>query len=180
MSKRNHANRPAATTRERVPLFENVKGNVLVLCPFCPEPHPIFPDKIAPCGTILKVMAMQTVYPARTTRKTEVVCIRCGKPGGEMVAYGKGYVHTVNCNPDRRLLATPPTYSEWARRVYNMPQYLRGLVQKVMGRPIIEVNEVDDQGRETGRVLGYYFGAKRGRRTDQREHPQTDTRQPVP
>lgn len=165
--------RPAAVTRERAPLFRAVDGHVQILCPWCEPPHPIYPDRPAPCGAVLKVSASQTVYPARTMRKAEVVCIRCGKPGGEMVAYGKGFVHTVDCNPARRLLAYSPVYSEWARRVYNMPVRLRGLIQKFTG-VIIEVNEVDKDGQETGRILGYYFGAPRGRNIHQREHSQAD------
>jgi len=142
---------------------------VQILCPFCEQPHPIHPNKAAACGTVLRVSAVQTVYPARTTKKAEVVCVKCGKAGGEMVAYGKGFIHTIDCNPERRLLSSPPIYSEWARRVYNMPMWLRVIIQKISG-PIIEVNEVDETGKETGKVLGYYFGVPIGN-NKQREHP---------
>ena len=170
-----HSSRPASSVRERAPLYKNADGNVQILCPYCQPTHPIYPDKISACGTFLKVTASQTVYLSRTIRKAEVVCVRCGKGSGEMVRYGKGFVHVENCNPERRLLAEPPIYSEWARRVYNMPKMLRECFQWIIRKPIVEVNEVDETGKETGKVLGYYFGESRGRSIHhQREHPSTD------
>jgi len=162
-----------ATTREAPPKYKNDGGNVQILCPFCEPSHPIYPHKISACGTLLKVAAVQTVYPARTLKKAEVVCVKCGKPGGEMVAYGRGFVHVQECNPERKLLAEAPTYSEWARRVYNMPNWLRGWLERFTGAAT-EVIELDGEGRETGRIIGYYFAeAKRGRHFE-RKHSQAD------
>lgn len=169
--------RPPSATRERVPLFREVSGNTMVLCPFCDPPHPIWPDKISDCGTMLKVMAVQQVFTSRTLKKADVVCIRCGKGGGAMVAYGRGFVHTENCNPERRLLTSVPVYSEWARRVYNMPKRLNAIIQKFTG-PVIQVHEVDEFGKETGNVLGYYFGVPSATHS-KREHPEAGTRQSV-
>lgn len=170
-----HTKRPRARVREMSPLFHSEGGNVQILCPFCNPPHPIFPDKLTPCGTLLRVTALQTVYPARTTRTEGILCVRCGKGGGDMVAYGKGYIHTSNCNPERAMLSSPPVYSEWARRVYNMPIWIRPLIFKLTG-PAIEVNEVNERGVATGKVLGYYFGVSNGRTNSQRKHSTSGTK----
>ena len=169
MKKKNF--RPQSTSREKPPKFRTVDGNVQILCPFCEPAHPIYPDKISMCGTVLKVSALQTVYPARTLKKTEIVCVKCGKPGGEMVAYGNGFVHIQDCNPERKLLSSPPIYSDWAYRVYHLPVWLRSWIEKFSGAAL-EVVELDGFGKETGKIMGYYFAeVPNGKRIDKREHP---------
>lgn len=164
--------RPQTTTRSRDPKFRTVDGNVQILCPYCDPPHPIYPHQMSACGTILQVSAVQNVFPARTTKKAEVLCVRCGKGGGDMVQFGKGFVHAESsCNPERRMIAAPPHYSNWARGVYNMPKFIRSFVMRFTG-PVIEVNEVDEKGQETGKILGYYFGVHSGRLI-QRKHTET-------
>lgn len=151
-----HSFRQAVTVRESTPKYRETGKGVEVLCPFCNPSHPIYPDKDAACGTLLKVTAMQTVVSSRMTKREGLLCLRCGSGGGEMAKFGNGFVHINNCNPGRRMLANPPTYSDWARRVYNMPESLRGVIEKFTGKTQM-VYEVDQNGQETGVIAGYFF-----------------------
>lgn len=90
-----------------------------------------------------------------------------------MVAYGQGFKHVMECNPERKLLSSPPIYSDWAYRVYHLPIWLRSWIERLTGAPV-EVVELDGAGKETGKIMGYYFAeVPSGRSTEQREHPQT-------
>lgn len=88
-----------------------------------------------------------------------------------MVAYGNGFVHIQDCNPERKLLSSPPIYSDWAYRVYHLPVWLRSWIEKFSGAAL-EVVELDGFGKETGKIMGYYFAeVPNGKRIDKREHP---------
>lgn len=149
--------RPPVTIRELPPKLLQSKEGLQILCPFCNPPHPILPGQESTCGTTLKVTATQTVIPARTARDKGLICIKCHKTGkGEMVRYMNGFIHLVDCAPETRLLAEPPKFDNMAGYVYKLPERLRALVEKRTGK-VQRVDEIDAEGRETGKTLGYFF-----------------------
>lgn len=133
-----------------------LKAGTQILCPFCAPPHPIMVGQDSACGTTMKVTAVQTIYPARTTKKHNLVCIKCGKGGGEMVKFNSSFVHAADCTPGTRLITVPPEFSRVAKFIYHLPAWLRKQIEKVTGFAK-EVKEVDAGGQETGKVLGYFF-----------------------
>jgi hypothetical protein len=148
--------KPEITLRQLPPKITETKNGAQILCPFCPIPHPIAIGKESVCGTTLHVTAMQTVLPARTVNKHKLVCFKCKQGGGEMVRFNQGFIHAVDCAPDTKLLAGPPEFSRWARIVHQLPDWLRKPIEKRTGRADI-VHEVDPEGTDTGKVLGYFF-----------------------
>jgi hypothetical protein len=149
--------KPEVKIREGIPKVEQQKGKpVKVLCPFCEIPHPIELGKVAACGTILQVKAVQTVYPVRTVHKHKLICIKCKQSGGEMVKFNQGYMHTHECTPNTKIMANPPEFSRLARAVYFMSPQLRKVIEKKYGL-VKQVQEIDEHGKETGKVLGYFF-----------------------
>jgi hypothetical protein len=147
---------PAFTTRELPPRIDTSKKEAVIQCPFCLVPHPISVGKQSPCGTTLRVTAVQTILPARTVKKNEIRCIKCHKMGGEMVPFNNGYVHLVDCTPGTKLLAVPPKFSRAAQAVFLLPEWLRTPIERVTGRAQV-AKEVDPEGRDTGKTLGYFF-----------------------
>lgn len=139
-------------TRESLPVVINKQ----IMCPFCNPPHPIAPDKLANCGTRLKVSAEQMVILAHTVKEKRYKCLKCGEGGGEMVMSGTGFVHLVECKPDLKLLNEPPPVSERARFVFHLPEKVRKLFEKYTGEAK-ELHEIDERGNDTGKVLGYFF-----------------------
>jgi len=133
------------------------KDGLQVLCPFCKVPHPIVPGQEATCGTSLKVTAVQAVIPSRMARLEKIPCLKCKQTnGGEMVKYMNGFVHLEDCAPGTRLLAEPPKFSKLARVVFGLPERVRKAIEKRAGRAQ-RVDEIDANGKETGKVLGYFF-----------------------
>jgi len=126
------------------------------MCPFCEIPHPLELGQDAACGTVLKISAVQTTYPARTVKKHNLVCVKCHKGGGEMVQFNRGFVHVHDCSPNTKLMAAPPKFSPLARVVYFMTPAVRKVMEKRYGLAK-QVAEVDEKGKETGKVLGYFF-----------------------
>lgn len=155
MAKRN-SNRPAVTVRELPPRVIEKKDEVQILCPFCEPPHPIAVGRPAACGTTLKVTAVQAVIPARTVNKHNLVCIKCHKSGGQMIQFNQGYIHLHECTPGTKLLTEAPQFSKLARTIFHLPAPLRGVLEKRLGKAK-EIKEVDPQGNDTGKVLGYFF-----------------------
>lgn len=144
-------------TREKYPLLNKTEEGVQVMCPFCTPSHPILPEVDSPCGTTLKVTAIQSILTSHGARQNKIICIKCGKTeGGEMVRYMNGFVHIADCAPGTRLLTTPPAYSRLAWFVFRMPLAIRKWIEKSSGKAQA-VKEIDPSGKETGRVLGYFF-----------------------
>jgi hypothetical protein len=155
--KRNPGYRPETKVREALPRVQETGGEVLLMCPFCQPPHPVAFGKPGACGTTLKVTAVQTVIPIRTVHKHKLICFKCGQGGGEMVPFNQGYLHLVDCVPGTRVLAEPPAnFSRWAGWVYRMPEPLRERVERLTGAAK-RIDEIDAQGKETGRTLGFIF-----------------------
>ncbi len=143
-----------------------------MMCPFCPVPHPISVGQNAACGTKLVVSAVQTVYPTRTVNKFNLACLKCGKSGGEMIRFNNSYVHLHECAPAVKLLASAPQFSWAARLLWGAPRWLSALTEKWLGR-VQEVQEIDIDGKETGKILGYFFMEvkRNGARTDTTTNP---------
>lgn len=156
MSKRSAGYKPTVTARELPPKLGEVKGDVRTLCPFCEHPHPIAVGKISRCGTQLRVTAIQTVVPTRTVNKFNLKCIKCGQGGGKMVKFNEGYIHLHECTPNTTLLAEEPVYSDWARFVYGLPDLIRKPIERRTGAAR-RVDQIDQDGKETGHVAGYFF-----------------------
>jgi len=153
----NHSPETPFKVRESAPILMPKKDGVQVLCPFCKVPHPILPGQDATCGTSLRVMAVQTIIPSRVARLGKLTCLKCHKGGGgDMVRYANGYIHLEDCAPATRLLAEPPKFSRLAKIIYQLPARVRKLVEKRTGRAQA-VEEIDPEGKETGKVLGYFF-----------------------
>lgn len=152
--------RPPVTVRELPPMLRQSKEGMQVLCPHCKPTHALLPGVESVCGTTLKLTAVQTVIPARTVRDKNLTCVKCHKRGrGEMVKYRNGYVHLDDCAPETKLLAEPPKFSRLAKIVFKLPEKLRQRVEKFTGKPQ-RVDEIDANGQETGRTLGYFFTGK--------------------
>lgn len=142
--------------RELPPKVRETPAGVEVLCPFCDPPHPILPNVDSACGTTLKVTAVQTVLTAHGSRQQGIKCIKCHQTGGEMVRFNNSFVHLVDCMPGVKLLTTPPKFDKWAGRVLHLPKWLRKPIEKSTGAAQA-VKEIDQDGKETGKTLGYFF-----------------------
>ena len=150
------AKRSEVKFRELPPKVENTKKGVLVNCPFCSPPHPILPGVESPCGTTLKVTAVQTYLPSHYTRHNNIHCLKCGQIGGEMVKYRNGYVHINECSPGTKLLTELPALSSFAKTVFKMPAPMRKAIEKSTG-VAKELQEIDAEGKPTGKIVGYFF-----------------------
>jgi len=151
-----HSKRSEVKVREMPPKVEATKKGVLILCPFCVPTHTILPGIESPCGTTLKVTAIQTYYTSHATRHSDIHCLKCGLAGGEMVKYRNGYVHLYDCKPGTKLLTEIPPLSKIAGIVFKLPARLRTYLEKHMGA-VKELQEIDQEGKNTGKVLGYFF-----------------------
>jgi hypothetical protein len=154
--KRNYSSKPEVQIRELPPKVNMLKEGAQILCPFCDPPHPIMVGQDSACGTTMKVSAVQTIYPARTTKKHNLICIKCSKGGGEMVKFNNSFVHAADCAPGTKLITVPPEFSRLAKFIYHLPKWIRTQIEKVTGFAK-EVKEVSAEGKETGKILGYFF-----------------------
>ena len=85
--------------RRKPPRIEHTKGDTQILCPYCPDAHPIFVNKTSGCGTKLELVAVQEVYTGKKVR-----CVLCGQTGGTLMRVGDLYRHTHECTPGRTLM----------------------------------------------------------------------------
>lgn len=150
--KHNPQLRPEYTVREELPKVIDQK----LMCPFCEIPHELSPVDVAKCGTLIRVTAIQTVVPKRTVRSKKLTCLKCKKGDGEMVVYGNGYIHLVDCMPEIKMLSAEPKYSNFAKFVHGLPAWMKKRIEKNTGIAK-KVRDVDQDGQETGKVLGYFF-----------------------
>lgn len=74
-----------------------------------------------------------------------------------MVVYGSGFVHLENCKPDTLLLSEVPNLSVFAKLVFKLPEKLRRKIEERMSSRAQALEEIDDKGNKTGKVLGYFF-----------------------
>ena len=73
-----------------------------------------------------------------------------------MVKYRNGFVHLDDCAPGKKLLTDIPPFSNVAKVIYKLPAKLRSFIEKHMGATK-ELQEIDAEGKYTGKVLGYFF-----------------------
>jgi len=143
-------------TRELPPKVSKEKKGVLVQCPFCNPSHVILPGVESPCGTTLRVTAVQTYLTSHATKKNKLHCLKCGHVGGEMIRYRGGFVHLTECAPGTKLLAEIPPLSNGAKIVFKLPAKLRAFIEKRTG-VAKELQEIDEEGKPTGKILGHFF-----------------------
>ncbi len=143
--------------RVEIPLVVKDKdGNATLLCPFCKPTHPLRADGATACGTVVRVQAVQTTYKAKYAKRN-MVCVKCGKSGGEMVSWqGTAYIHVHDCMPGTVTLPEPPTYSKIAQLAYGLPDWTKPFTSRMFGKAM-KVDEVDQNGNRTGVILGYAF-----------------------
>ena len=124
------------------------------MCPFCIIPHPLIAGEVSPCGTYIKVSAVQRVYKAR--HMTGMVCARCGKEGGEMIHARNAFIHLENCTPNEAWISELPKFSRLAEFVFKMKDgKIKTLIENRTGKARSVMN-VEPDGKHTG-VLGYFF-----------------------
>jgi hypothetical protein len=154
--KKHTMQRPESRMRSLPPKVRNSKEGITLLCPFCTPSHPILPGTVYPCGAEVHVTVSQEVFSSHFTKHHEIHCLKCYAVGGEMVRYNNGFIHLVDCVPGTRFLTVPPAFSRRARFVFGLPEAIRKNIEKRSG-PVQEVREIDEVGKETGKVLGYFF-----------------------
>lgn len=154
------APRPLIQKREQPPIPLPTEEGIALLCPFCDDHHRLFPNVESPCGTHIEVMAVQEVISKKLAREEKLVCIKCHLPGGEFVRYLNSFVHAHNCSPGTKLLQETPKFSLLAKWVFGLPESFRKNVEKATGQAD-QVREIDEHGNPTGKILGYFFRAKR-------------------
>lgn len=153
---KHHGKRPDFLTRESPPKVVSTKKGAVVNCPFCNPTHPILPGVVSPCGTVLRVTAIQVYFSAHYTRHHDLICLKCGQGDGQMIRYRNGYVHMEECAPEKKFITEAPKLSTLAKIVFKMPVSLRKIAEKRFG-VAKELQEIDEVGKETGKVLGYVF-----------------------
>jgi len=93
----------------------------------------------------------------RIARQNNVVCMKCGKnTGGTLVQCMNGFMHSFDCAPGITILSEPPKYDKKAEYVFKLPAKIRKMVEKRTGEAKM-IEEVDPNGKNTGKVLGYIF-----------------------
>lgn len=148
--------KPKYTTRIKPPIAKKEKdGSASLWCPFCHPTHKILPGMESACGTRLEVRAVQMVFKAKYEK--DMVCVKCGQGGGEMVLFRNAFIHVHDCTPGVAALTEEPKFTPLARIVYSIPwPSLKTRVEKRTGRAM-KVDEVTPEGERTGKVLGYAF-----------------------
>lgn len=150
------AKRSEVKTRELPPKVVKTKKGILVNCPFCSPTHVILPGAESPCGTTLRVTAVQTYLGSHFTKQSKIHCLKCGHIGGEMIRYRNGFVHLQECSPGTKLLTEIPRLSSVAKVIFKFPEKLRAFVEKRTGA-VKELQEIDQEGKPTGKILGHFF-----------------------
>jgi hypothetical protein len=148
--------RSEVKVRELPPKVSNTAKGVLVQCPFCDPTHVILPGVESPCGTTLRVTAVQTYLTSHTTKFNKIHCLKCGVVGGEMIKYRNGFVHISDCSPGTKLLTEIPPLSNVAKVIFKLPVKLRTFIEKRTGA-VKELQEIDEEGKPTGKILGHFF-----------------------
>lgn len=156
MSKRTHP-KPAIKQRSATPLLDK-EGHLT--CPFCKPTHSLDPFKESPCGTIIRVEAVQTVYKTSYLKESPK-CLKCGKEGGEMVRFQGAFIHTHDCTPGMALMTETPVLSPWAKFVYKLPEFAKRPFERRVGRAS-PLELIDETGTKTGEIAGYFFYKQQG------------------
>lgn len=158
-TQRFYPEKPPVQTREKMPIAVPTKDGIELHCPFCADAHVLRPNTESPCGTRVVVTAVQEVVTSKYAKQHGLICIKCHQGGGEMIKYRDSYIHLVDCVPEKRLLQDIPKFSKFAEFVSKTNPRVRGIIERFTGRAD-HVIEIDEQGNETGKVLGYFFYPK--------------------
>lgn len=148
--------KPLVQTRELPPVVVKTKSGAEIRCPFCDDHHVLLAGEESTCGTSVEVRAVQQVISSRLSRVENIHCMKCHKPGGEMVRYRNGFIHTYNCSPDTKLLQDTPKMSILAQLVYKSSPKIREFLERFTGQAC-QIQEIDSEGNKTGKVIGYSF-----------------------
>jgi hypothetical protein len=63
----------------------------------------------------------------------------------------------IDCKPETKLMPQAPAhFSRWAKMVYGLPAWMRTRIEKTTGAAK-RIDEIDPQGKETGKTLGFIF-----------------------
>lgn len=157
MSKKNNRNILGSRIRSARPIPMREKNGIRLLCPFCSDHHPLMPDQESSCGTRIEVTAVQEVFPARFVHKERMTCVKCNQGSGEMVRYGSGFVHLAECSPGTNLLHDVPHNDRLAQFVSGLPKFARSALEKVSGRTVEKVFELEPDGNRNGKVVAHFF-----------------------
>jgi len=153
------------STRTAMPKIAKDKNGVaVIICPFCDIPHTLRPDIDSSCGTRLVLIAEQKIIRAKYEKN--IVCVKCGKGGGEMVMRQNAFVHKEDCMPGVAFLTEPPKFSKIAFFIGKLNEgKLRSAIEGFTGKAM-QVDEVLENGTRTGTVLGYFFQKERGKNAE--------------
>ena len=130
--------KPSIPIRERedLPQMKKTDKGIAIFCPFCILTHPLVPGKVSPCGTVLKLTAVQQIVRAHIADRERITCLKCHKiGGGDMVPWQGGFVHAKECDPTTKLFLEPPVLSSYAKFVFGLPEKLRPVFSGKRGMP---------------------------------------------
>lgn len=133
-------NRPRI--RKQAPRISQDGKGMVIECPFCHPPHRLRLDMPAPCGTILELKAVQSLYQ-------DVTCVLCGKPGGTLIKVGELYRHANECSPGKRLYTIPPKPSKTAAIFYRFPKWIQARYTRRTRKYAVQLSD------QEGEVHGY-------------------------
>jgi hypothetical protein len=153
MSKKNSFKPPVSQRTGTPGLTKGEGGRNVILCPFCKPAHELRPGFVEPCGTTLQINAVQQVVKAKYSG---LVCVKCGKGGGDMVRYMNAHIHTHDCSPEVMTMTEPPKFSRLAMIIYKLPKRAKKFFEKFTGQ-VMPVDEVKPDGTRTGVTLGWFF-----------------------
>lgn len=148
---------PPVTERFGTPILRKDKDTPLIECPFCKPTHALSVSGPSACGTMLQLRAVQRVYKGRFNKG--MVCIKCGKGGGELVHFNDAFVHANDCTPGVYAFADQPKFSRMAQMIFTAPGFIKRPFENRLGKTMA-VEEVLPDGTKTGKHLGYFFYKK--------------------
>lgn len=149
--------RPTTKLRSALPIpIERKDGKIELRCPFCTDHHILISNAESPCGTRIEVTAVQEVVPTHVSNHRKLICAKCHKSGGEMVKHNTSFIHAEDCVPGVLLLNELPENSRLAEFVFKLPPSIRKVIERFSGQAD-QVQEIDEKGKKTGKVLAYFW-----------------------
>ena len=128
--------------RRQAPVISQSGKGIIIECPFCHPPHQLRLDIPAPCGTILELKAVQSLYQ-------DVTWALCGQTGGTLIKVGELYRHANECSPGKRLYTIPPKPSLGAAIFYRLPKWIQARHTRRTRKYAVQLSD------QEGNVHGY-------------------------